>query len=51
LVLLQNGADPNLRTNDKPLDEKIQNKTASEIAKIKRHTKIASLIGIDQIIF
>ncbi len=37
LVLLQNGADPNIRNND--------NKTASDKAKEKGHSKIVSLIG------
>ena len=37
LSLLQNGADPNIKNND--------NKTASEIAKEKGYSKIASIIG------
>ncbi len=44
-MLLQNGADPNIRTNDNLPNKKCHFKTASEIAKIEGFPKIASIIG------
>lgn len=43
LFLLKNGSDPTIRSN-KHNDEEYRNKTASEIASIRKHGKVESLI-------
>lgn len=42
LLLLQNGADPSIRTNDKHWDKKYRNKTATEFT---GHSRIGYIIG------
>lgn len=44
-LLLQNRADPNMKMSGQHWNSDYQNKTASEVAKVKGHSKIESLIS------